>query len=167
MSNAAKKSSSEPVWLVFTSHAGPRSEFPQEGSHTLFRLDGDPLVLHQGLNPPMDAAEWAAWEKIPAIKSMLDARQLEVVDASLGHHCKGPAAMDLAKRTSAAEAIEHMLELEMAKPVSGRIGERRDQELIDLLRRRLEVATRRRVVSLAGITGEAKQAAEHLGARAK
>lgn len=145
-------------FLVFEGKTGKNAEFEQLGEHVLFSLSGEPLVLTPGLQR-ITAAEWAKWEKIPAVVELIESEALRVVDEQLADYRGRGRMQELAMATVSPEGVEHMQALELAKPSSGRPGERRDPHLLALLENRLALAQQRRTLNVSGIMDQAKTTA--------
>jgi hypothetical protein len=133
------------VWLDYKGHTGPDHRHVHDGEHAIARANGDPILIAPGLNR-LAADDGAA---------MMGSKTITITDESLRGYESASALRDLAERTQSPDALEHILDLEMAKPQSGTSG-RRNADLVELLGRRVEMYGRRKAISLAGITQQAQ-----------
>jgi hypothetical protein len=138
------------IWVDYKGHTGPDHRHSHDGEHAIVGASGDPLLIAPGLNK-LDAA---------FADAVSGTKTITVTDGNLRGYESPAALRDLAERTQSPDALEHILELEKAKPQSGPAGGRRSADLTELLERRVEMFGRRKVINLAGITQQAQAQAD-------
>jgi hypothetical protein len=149
---ASTDTSTKPAfaWLVYQGKTGESGELVHEGDHAIAHPSRDPLVVSPGLNK-IDAAEAAAFDDVPAFKRRIDAGEIVKTDEHLVGYTTPGKRRELVEITASGQALEHMLELEKAKPLTGTPRERRDASLVELLERR--IARAQPALHLGGLHG--------------
>jgi hypothetical protein len=159
--DAPPKPRDEFVWLDYRGRQGPDGEFEHDGE--VMFMTAVPFTLAPGLNK-LDRATFDAAREDADVKLLLAGKSPHLVetDEELSGYETASNLRDLAERTQSGDALEHIHLLEMAKPQTGRAGERRSPELLELLAKGLARAARRRPLNLAGLHARADQTAEVL-----
>jgi hypothetical protein len=147
------------VWLDYRGRQGPDQEFEHDGEMMI--MAAVPFTLAPGLNK-LDRSTFEAARELEDVAQLLAGKSPHLVetDADLSGYETASNLRDLIERTQSGDALEHIQRLELAKPQTGRAGERRNPELIELLERGLARASRRRPLNLAGLHVIADRTAE-------
>ena len=145
---------SRPILIDVRARTGPEHEHEQLGSCAYIVAGAGALVLDPGLNV-IEAARWSAFEGHPSIKAACDDGRIKpvILDAMARAQIK-----DLAKRSSNADALALILEIESARPRSAGKRDRYDAELVAMLESKVERATRNRTSGLSSIKVPAAKA---------
>jgi hypothetical protein len=148
------------VWLDYRGRQGAEQEFEHDGE--VMFMTAVPFSLAPGLNKLDRATFEAARETDPEIELLLAGKQPHLVetDEHLSGYESAGDLRDLIERTQSGDALERIQQLEMAKPQSGAVRERRSPELLELLEKGLARAARRRPLNLAGLHTMADRTAE-------
>jgi hypothetical protein len=148
------------VWLDYRGRQGPDQEFEHDGEMMIMAA-AVPFTLAPGLNK-IESATFEAARSVDDVAQLLAGKSPHLVetDADLSGYETTSNLRDLIERTQSGDALEHIQRLELAKPQTGRAGERRNPELIELLERGLARASRRRPLNLAGLHVIADRTAE-------
>lgn len=152
------------VWLDYRGRQGPEQEFEHDGEMMI--MAAVPFTLSPGLNK-ISRSTFEAAREIDDVRQLLSGKSPHLVetDADLSGFETASNLRDLIERTQSGDALEHIQRLELAKPQTGRAGERRNPELLELLGKGLARASRRRPLNLAGLHVMADRTAEALRKR--
>lgn len=138
------------VWLVYSGHADPDREFAHEGMRTEY---AGPEAGFVDLRPGLCSVEgerWKAAKDHPNIAPLIgDAVRL--TDERLTGFTSKAQLRDLAERTTQPEALELILAVEMAKPITAGGRARRELKLVEKLKNRLEAYSRGRSIDFSDL----------------
>jgi hypothetical protein len=138
------------VWLVYSGHSDPDREFPHEGMRSEY---AGPEAGYIDLRPGLcsvDGERWALAQDHPNIAPLIgDAVRL--TDEHLAGFTSKAQLRDLAERTTQPEALELILAVEMAKPITAGGRQRRELRLVEKLKNRLGAYSRSRPIDFSDL----------------
>jgi hypothetical protein len=140
------------VWLDYRGKTGRAQEYDHDGPRLISRPDADPVVIRPGLNKVEGVPGFV---ELPTVAALLLSGQIVLTDAALRGFESPGNLRDLISRTWSADALERIQDLEEAKPQAGPTKERRSQELLGLIDKRLRRALGRRTIDTSGMHSQA------------
>jgi hypothetical protein len=140
------------VWLDYRGKTGRAQEYDHDGPRLISRPDADPVVIRPGLNKVEGVPGFV---ELRTVAELLSNGQIVLTDAALRGFESPGNLRDLISRTWSADALEHIQRLEEDKPQAGAAKDRRSQELLGLIDKRLRRALGRRTIDTSGMHSQA------------